>query len=129
MTHSPALLVAPAVFGHINNVMYYAYMDDAVNAHLLDNGVGVNYARMVLQSGCRYMQPISYPCIIDVGLRISKLGRSTATYDIGLFQAGVDAYAAQGTYTHCYVDASGRPVSIHPNARAVLSVLLPPDEN
>ena len=40
-------------FGHVNNVIYYFFFDDAVNNHLLDRGVGIELPRFVAESGCR----------------------------------------------------------------------------
>jgi len=110
-------------FGHINNAIYYAYMDDGVNAHLLKRNVGIDLPRFVAQSSCRYMKPLSYPSPIDVGLSIERLGTSSASYSIGIFGADDEVVAALGTFVHVYVDAKGRPTPIGEHARAVLSTL------
>ena len=113
---------------HINNVVFYAMMDDAVNAHLIPRGVGFDHPRFVAESGCVYHHPIAYPADVDVGLRVERLGRSSVVYEIGLFGLGVgdgsgEVHAATGKFVHVYVDAEGRPREIDTAARAVLSEL------
>ena len=125
----PVPLPRDAAFGHINNVLYYAYMDDAVNQHLLDRGVGYD-PRFVAASSCRYYEPLSYPTDIDVGLRVDKVGTSSVSYSLGLFSApqGKDPpldqpAAACGTFVHVYVDQSGRPIPISHQVRGILDEL------
>ncbi|KAJ1640721.1 hypothetical protein T492DRAFT_831731 [Pavlovales sp. CCMP2436] len=63
------------------------FMDDAVNAHLLQRGVGIAYPRFVAESSCRYFAPLAYPDGVDVGLAVLKLGSSSVSYVIGIFVA------------------------------------------
>ena len=53
------------VYGHVNNVVYYAWIDTAVNRFLLDDGVldiaASPAVGMVAETGCRYFSPISFP--------------------------------------------------------------------
>ena len=61
-------------FGHINNSLYYGFMDDAVNNHLRGCGIGFDYKRFVVESGCRYLAPLAYPGVRR--LFIYLLGRT-----------------------------------------------------
>jgi acyl-CoA thioester hydrolase len=113
-------------FGHLNNVIYYQMMDDSVNQHLLDKGIGIDHPRFIVSSSCLYRRPLSgYPEPVDVGLRLSKLGSSSAAYDIGLFAHGSEEISALGTFVHVYVDEKGNPATICDSARAALESLLP----
>jgi acyl-CoA thioester hydrolase len=104
-------------YGHVNNVAYYAYFDTAVNEHLIREG-GLDIARgaavaYVVETTCRYHRPLSFPDRIDAGLVVTKLGRSSVVYDIGIFRSGETLAAATGRFVHVWVDrASGRPVPI-----------------
>ena len=53
------------VYGHVNNVVYYAFFDTAVNATLIEAGVldPVTSAviGLVVETGCRYAAPLSFP--------------------------------------------------------------------
>ena len=42
--------------------------------------------------------------MLDLGLRVIKLGKSSVTYEIGLFERGVDEVKAVGCFTHVFVD-------------------------
>ena len=115
-------------FGHVNNAIYYQFMDDAVNTHLLAHGVGIDRPRFVASSSMRYLRPFAFPSDVNVGLRVARLGSSSVSYEIGLFPiaAGDEAgpLAAVGTFVHVYVDSDGRPTPIDETARGVLTTLI-----
>ncbi len=114
-------------YGHVNNVVYYAWFDTAVNRWLVENGV-LDIARsdvvgLVVETGCRYFKPLSYPAPVEVGLRVAHLGRTSIRYDVAVF--GIDAEAAaQGHFVHVYVDrATGRPAPLPDALRAAATAL------
>jgi acyl-CoA thioester hydrolase len=43
-----------------------------------------------------------------LGLRVSNLGKSSVTYEVGVFEEGKDTPAAVGGYTHVFVDSQSR---------------------
>ncbi|HKT78233.1 MAG TPA: acyl-CoA thioesterase, partial [Sphingobium sp.] len=53
------------VYGHVNNVEYYSYFDTAVNAMLIERGLldpqSSPVIGLVVETGCRYFAPISFP--------------------------------------------------------------------
>ena len=116
-------------YGHVNNVTYYSYFDTAVNEHLvrcggldIRNDPVIGYA---VETSCRFAKPLSFPETIDVGLRITRLGTSSATYEIGIFRRGDDEPAAAGRFVHVWVDrATERPVPIPARIRAALTPLV-----
>jgi acyl-CoA thioester hydrolase len=116
-------------YGHVNNVAYYSYFDTAVNEHLIRAG-GLDIASdpvvgYVVESGCRFRKPLTFPETIDAGLRVVRLGTSAVTYEIGIFRQGDDEPAATGHFVHVWVDrASGRPAGIPTRVRAALEPLL-----
>lgn len=42
--------------------------------------------------------------MLDLGLQVSKLGKSSATYEVGVFERGKENVRAVGGYTHVFVD-------------------------
>lgn len=112
------------VFGHVNNVVYYAYFDTAVNRQLTDAGL-LDVATspvvgLVAETGCTYFAPVAYPDRLEVGLTVVRLGRSSVTYRLGLFRAGEPMTAALCRFTHVYVlRASGKSVEIPAGHRAL----------
>ncbi len=115
-------------YGHVNNVVFYAYFDTAVNEHLIREG-GLDIRNgptigVVVETACRFMRPLSFPDIIDAGLRVAKLGNSSVAYDIGLFRHGQDEAAATGRFVHVWVDRlTRRPTPLPPTIRAALEEL------
>ena len=105
-------------YGHVNNTVYYQWFDTAVNAWLIDAGL-LDIANgdpigLVVETGCRYAAPLSYPQPVEVGLAVEHIGGSSVRYRLGVFAVGSAAAAAEGHFTHVYVDrAERRPVAIY----------------
>ena len=116
------------VFGHVNNVVYYAYFDTAVNGYLIDEGVldimASPVVGLVVETGCTYFESVAFPERLEAGLAVTQLGRSSVRYAVGIFRAGAESAAAQGHFVHVYVDrATQRPAEIPPNIRRALEDL------
>jgi acyl-CoA thioester hydrolase len=108
-------------YGHINNVVYYSFFDTAVNAWLIERGaLDVGHGEVigfVVETGCHYFAPLSYPEPVTAAMRVAHVGRSSVRYEIALFAPGADVAAAQGHFVHVYVDrATRRPVTDLPAA-------------
>ena len=123
------------VYGHVNNVVYYSYFDTVVNAYLIQRGALDIHAGavigLVVETGCRYFAPLSFPDMVVAGLRVERIGNSSVRYQVGLFRNEEDAPSAQGHFTHVYVDrVARRPVALPAALRAALEPLLvrPADE-
>jgi acyl-CoA thioester hydrolase len=118
------------VYGHVNNVVYYSWFDTAVNAHLIEQGaLDIHHGQtigLVVETHCNYFAPLSFPQVIEAGIRVAKMGGSSVRYEIGLFAQGEDLCAARGHFVHVYVDHQNRrPVTALPlNLKQVLEKLL-----
>src|SRR5260370_40719276 len=115
-------------YGHLNNVVYYALFDSAVNAILIEAGLldpaTSTIVGLVAESNCRFYASLTYPDMADVGVAVEHLGRSSVRYHLGVFRAGAPSAAAAGRYTHVYVDrATNRPVPIPDGHRALMEKL------
>jgi acyl-CoA thioester hydrolase len=113
------------VYGHVNNVVYYAYFDTVINRYLIDVG-GLDIAHgavigLCVESHCAYFRPIAFPEIVDAGLRVAHLGRTSVRYEIGIFLQGQDEPAAHGWFVHVFVDReSRRPAPLPESIRGAL---------
>jgi acyl-CoA thioester hydrolase len=113
------------VYGHVNNVVYYAYFDTVINRYLIAEG-GLDIARgdvigLCVESQCRYRKPLAFPQDVDAGLRVKKIGRSSVTYEVGIFARGEDEAAAEGSFVHVFVERQARRSTPIPDAlRAAL---------
>jgi acyl-CoA thioester hydrolase len=113
------------VYGHINNVVYYAFFDTAVNQFLIKSEVLDIHAGsqigLVIETGCNYFAPLAFPQPIKAGIRVTKLGSSSVRYEVALFADGSSVAAAQGHFVHVYVNkATRRPESLNLPLRACL---------
>ena len=115
-------------YGHINNVIYYAWFDSAVNRFLVDNEL-LDYQNdtvhgIVIESKCTYLKEFTYPDVAQAGLKLQRLGNTSVAYDIGLFHVGDDDAAALGYLVHVYVDTQTRqPVRVPDTVRAGIEAL------
>jgi acyl-CoA thioester hydrolase len=118
------------MFGHLNNAVYYQLFDTAINGWI-NTTVGIDpltapWLGVVAESGCRYFSELQFPDPLVVGLAVARLGNSSVTYRLSVFDAvGEDdaarPVAAVGHWVHVYVDrADRRPVSIPEEIRTLL---------
>ena len=120
------------VYGHVNNVTYYSYFDTAVNEFLV-RFTGLDYRSkdpvgMVVETGCRFHSEIAFPDVLDVGVRVRRLGNSSVTYEIGIFRQGADRPSATGHFVHVYVrPGEMKPVSVPDQVRKGLQRLVVAD--
>jgi acyl-CoA thioester hydrolase len=115
------------VYGHVNNVVYYSFFDTAVNRYLIEAGaLDIHQGGcigLVVETQCHYFEPLEFPQMVEAGLRVAHLGRSSVRYEVGLFAEGSLLSAAAGHFVHVYVDrATRRPM---PLSSALLAALQP----
>ena len=121
------------MFGHLNNAVYYQLFDTAINGWINTNvdvnPVTITAQGIVAESGCRYFSELHFPERLVIGLAVTRLGRSSVTYRLGVFRAAEElaadeaqAVTALGHWVHVYVDRTNRkPVPIPDAIRALLA--------
>jgi acyl-CoA thioester hydrolase len=63
--------------------------------------------------------------VIDIGLRVGKLGTSSVRYELAIFKQGENFAAAVGYFVHVFVDrTTQRPVAMPPAIRTALERLV-----
>ncbi|MCV7410077.1 4-hydroxybenzoyl-CoA thioesterase [Mycobacterium florentinum] len=118
------------MFGHLNNAVYYQLFDTAINAWITV-GTGLDPTTMpalgvVAESGCRYFSELQFPQSLEVGLAVTRLGRSSVTYRLGVFESKDSQeprpVTALGHWVHVYVDrVSRKPIPMPDPIRTLLS--------
>ena len=100
------------MYHHMNNSVYYFLFDSVVNTYLIKHcslqPATSSLIGLVVHSHCDYFAPVGFPDLVDVGLRVNKLGKSSVTYEIGVFERGRDGVCAVGEFVHVFVDAQSR---------------------
>lgn len=90
--------------------------DSVVNAYLiqhcnLDPPTSQHYG-LVVHAHTDFFASIAYPAVAELALRVNKLGKSSVTYEVALFEKGAPEVKAVGEFIHVFVDRkTGRPVA------------------
>jgi acyl-CoA thioester hydrolase len=116
------------VYGHVNNVEYYAFFDTIINAYLIERGGLDIHAGQVIgvcaESHCTYHAALAFPDAVEGALRVGTLGRSSVRYELALFREGSEEPAAEGWFVHVFVDReTRRPALIEGRLREALEAL------
>lgn len=135
------------MYEHMNNSIYFhlyiftvsassffliaTRFDSIVNAYLIHHcaldPLSSECVGLVVQSQCNYFSPVAFPAVLDLGLQVIKLGYSSVTYEVGVFQQGKETVNAVGGYTHVFVEREKfrpAPNGIPKQARRGLQKLL-----
>jgi acyl-CoA thioester hydrolase len=116
------------IYAHVNNVVYYSYFDTVINEYLIRAG-GFDIARdpvigLAIETACRFHRELTFPEIVEAGLRVSYIGKTSVRYEVGLFSAGHDGPAAAGHFVHVFVNReTRRPSPIPAPIRSALERL------
>ncbi len=115
-------------FGHVNDAQYYSYFDTAINNYLLRSGALDLWIGTLLQfcaeSHCRFLSELTYPEVVEAGLRVQHLGNSSVRYEIGLFRSGATKPSAEGWVVQVFVDrGTRRPAALTQAIREALGAL------
>jgi acyl-CoA thioester hydrolase len=118
-------------FGHLNNARYFELIDTAIDLHLQEAIGGVldslDAIGVFAEASCRFFRELTYPAPIDLGVVVDRVGRSSVTYRVGLFQGDDDHAAAEGRVAMVYVDNTdpARPTTPLPDVvRTAVEALL-----
>lgn len=119
------------MYGHINNAVYYELFDSAINGwqaeHVTIDPMSDTTQGVVAESSCAFYAEVAFPAPLVVGLRVVRLGRSSVTYQLGLFvdperaSAPDPAIKALGHWVHVEIDAATRrPAPIPDHLRRLM---------
>lgn len=116
------------LYRHMHNVTYYEFFDTAVNEWLIEEGGLVlpdgPVIGLVVETRCTYIASLKWPGVVEVGMRVERIGNTSITFVMGLFGKDAPEASAEARYIHVYVDARGhRPVPIPPRLRAAAEAL------
>ena len=106
-------------YGHVNNVVYYSWFDTVVNQFLISNdALDIAHSPvigLVIETQCNYFASVAFPDRVEAGVCVTKLGKSSVRYEVGIFLEGADNASAQGHFVHVYVDRATRKPSAIPD--------------
>ncbi|MET0735877.1 MAG: thioesterase family protein [Microbacterium sp.] len=116
-------------YGHLNNTVYYAAMDTAVNAWMIREGgldpLGADAIALCAASSCEFHASAAFPDALEVGIGIGRLGTTSVTWVLGILRAGETEPIATGRFVHVFVDAATRrPTPVPASIRSAIEARL-----
>ena len=104
------------MLGHVNNVEYYRYFEIIVLTSLARAGLDWRQDSIIpftVENHCCFRRPLMPVDTMDGGFRITRIGRSSATYELSLFMPNDETPSAYGYFIHVFVDRhTEKPVEI-----------------
>lgn len=113
------------MYAHLNNTVYTTLFDTIANAYLIEhcgmNPFSVNNPApkdpdqasklagsteqigLIVSTHCDFFASVAFPDVLDVGLRVAKLGSSSVTWEVGVFKRGEEDVKMVGTNVHVFV--------------------------
>lgn len=65
---------------------------------------------LVASSNTDFLSSLAFPAVAETRLRVRKLGRTSVTYEVGIWEEGVEGIKAVGRVVHVFVErGTGRP--------------------
>ena len=71
---------------------------------------------------------MAFPSVLDLALRVNKLGKASVIYEVGVFGRDTEDVRAVGSFTHVFVDreknrpaVEGMPPAFRAGLRRILS--------
>jgi acyl-CoA thioester hydrolase len=114
-------------YSHVNNAVHYELMDTAVNGWLVE-ATGTDIRRLdavgwVVETSCQYLAQLHFPTVVDIGIALERLGRTSVAYRLALFGGDPDPLAV-GRFVHVYVDRNDhQPAPVPEVIRRALETL------
>lgn len=106
--------------------------DSVINEYLVKKGgLDINagsWLGLMVSSNCQFWAPLEFPQMVECGLKVVRLGRTSVTYRVGIFGKDDDLVAASAEMIHCFVDRlTRRPIAMPTPLRNALEAILVPD--
>ena len=103
------------MFHHINNPVYGVLIDSIINSYLIQrcgySTAASAHIGLVANTYCDYFGAAQYPGMLDVGLRVVKMGKSSVMYEVGVFQEGSEQVKAVGGFIQIWVERTSNQVT------------------
>ena len=92
-------------FGHVNNVMYYRYIESA-RIEYFDrlNVFDQDVLTVVASSQCKYLKPVFYPDVLHIGARVEEMRNSAIRMHYVLFSQQQQQIVADREAVIVFVD-------------------------
>ncbi len=112
--------------GHVNNAVYFTYCESTRVELLRQIGykgkqAGLAEGPALVHASCDFKQQVLYPALLDVGLRVEKIGQRSFKIVYGIFLGGSNELVAVAASINSWVNyAEGRSVQLPEEIRSGL---------
>lgn len=111
-------------YGHVNNTIYFRYMEqarcewiEALGYKVMPGGDGP----VIINASCTFLAPLNYPGSVEVKLFVGEPGRSSLPTSYELRLQGSDTLYATGESKVVWMDTrTGKSVPLPDDLRAAL---------
>jgi len=116
-------------FGHVNNTVYFRWFESARIAYCLrvglgDSDAGEKVAPILASITCQFRRALTFPDIIRVGARVTRIGRTSMTMEHAVVSDAQAALAAEGTSVLVVLDyQQNRPHPVPDEIRRAIEQL------
>ena len=116
-------------FAHVNNVVFFRWFESARIAYFRRIGLmrhldGGQVGPILAAATCDYRRSIVFPDTVHVGIRATRIGRTSIGLEHRIVSDGLKAVAADGTSTTVVYDyAAGRPHPVPDSVRTAIAEL------
>ncbi len=104
----PATFIQPVqwgdqdLFGHVNNTVYFRWIESARVAYWVDSGLRdmmepQHLGPILAHTGCDYKSQIKFPDRVETGARVAKMGNASVTLEHYIYSYENTAVSAIGT--------------------------------
>lgn len=88
-------------FGHVNNTIYFRWFESARIAYFQHTGIegplsAVGLGPILASIQCDYRRQVTYPDVVLVGARVTRVGNSSMSMRYGLYSERLREIAAEG---------------------------------
>lgn len=121
------------MYAHLNNAVYTHLFDTIANTYLIkvcgmdpfsvnnptpsspsdpqpanvaspsNIQAGADQIGLIVSTHADFFASVRFPDLLEVGLRVNKLSKSSVTWEVGIFREGQEDVKMVGTYTHVFV--------------------------
>lgn len=116
-------------FGHVNNTVYFRWFESARIAYLerlnlADKNSAEHLGPILAAIGCNYRRQLHYPDTVQVGTRITRIGRTSLTAEHKIWSDAQQTIVADGQSTLVVFDYSAnQPHAVPERVRSQIEAL------
>ena len=112
--------------GHVNNTVYFRYMEQARVEWLEALGLPIEPGRsegvVIVNASCTFLVPVTYPATVEVQLFAGNPGRSSIPTFYRMFCLGEDTLYAEGDAKVIWINGvTGKSIPLPDRIRARLA--------